>query len=168
MPRGKTKIVPRPHRWLHGLCDCCQDPGLACSVCVCSCNATGQMYQRTTGGGCLAVSVVLWLLFVASQSLTATSNGIMILGTTGPYTSAVSIVGGVAGLLGLLSTVASTYLICTARRAVRERDIIPEGMCGTCDDCCTAYWCGCCSLVQMLRQEQITGGEYKVCTPDAV
>lgn len=171
MARGKTKIIPRPQRWLHNLCDCCQDPTLTCSVCVCSCNATGQMYQRTTGNGCFAVSLFLWVVFVISQVLTTTSNSIMRSTTADSYTtnvSIVSIVGSVAGLLGLISTIASTYFICTARQAVRARDEIPEGVCGTCDDCCAAYWCGCCSLIQMFRQEKITGNEYRVCTRDAI
>ena len=165
MPRGKDT---RPQRWLHDLCDCCQDPTLACSVCLCSCNATGQIYQRTTGSGCFTISVFLWAIFVTSQVLTTTSISIMNSTTGDSYNTAVSIIGGVVGLFGLASSIAYTYFICTARRIVRERDKIPQGLCGACDDCCTSYWCGCCSLVQMFRQEKITGNEYKVCTQEAV
>lgn len=156
----------RPQRWLHDLCDCCQDPTLACAVCLCSCNATGQMYQRATGSGCFTISVFLWAIFLTSQALTTSSNSMM--NTPDSYNRSVSILGSVAGLFGLVSSIAYTYFLCTARRIVRERDRIPQGLCGRCDDCCTSYWCGCCSLVQMFRQENITGDKYRVCTEEAV
>ena len=73
----------------------------------------------------------------------------------------------VSSALMLAAAVVSTWVICTVRRVVRERDGIPPGACGACDDCCVSYWCGCCSLVQLLRQDLVTGETYRPCSVDA-
>jgi len=45
----------------------------------------------------------------------------------------------------------SIYVILKTRRYIRERSGIPEKSCQGCEDCCCAYWCGCCTLTQMAR-----------------
>lgn len=158
----RPPVTSKPRAWRAGLCDCCEDPPLACTVCLCSCNATGQTYQRVTGGGCGAVALALWILFALSQATSQTSNSLQM--SDEDHTSTVRVLGGISGALAFASSIVSTYFVCTTRRAVRARDAIPEGACGACDDCCTAYWCGCCSLVQLLRQDKVTGAAYKPCT----
>jgi len=44
------------------------------------------------------------------------------------------------------------YVMMKVRKAVRERDSIPVGKCGSFEDVCCAYWCGCCTTSQMARQ----------------
>ena len=168
----RSATPPRPKRWYHGLFGCCEDPGLACTVCLCQCTATGQVYQRATGSGCLCVSVVMWALFLTTQFFQGTSNTLRDeyerAWWNDSYRVWADVLAGVAGLLGLASMIAGTYFLCTARRLVRERDAIPEGRCGACDDCCVSFWCGCCSIVQLFRQDRIAGSEYHACTATAV
>lgn len=197
MPRALVTMrparpPPKPREWRHGLCDCGEDVALSCAVCWCQCNAVGQMHERTSlrggvvkgCGGCLAVAGVLWFLFVVSQVLSQTANGLAntavenectwfgtcVLVVDWDQVTAAYVLGGFASLAGMASAVFGTYVLCTARRKIRDRDGIPEGRgCGGgCEDCCVSYWCGCCSLVQMLRQEGITGGTYRACTPTGV
>lgn len=169
-----TKPPEKPKTWRHGLCECCEDPALACSVCLFGCNATGQAYQRATGSGCFAVSIFLWGLFILSQVMNSTSNGLNASAYADEKANvdeemvSVSIVGGLAGFFGLISSIATTYFVCTSRRIMRERDEIPDGCCGGCDDCCTGWWCSCCALIQMFRQDSITGNRYRACAEEAV
>ena len=37
------------------------------------------------------------------------------------------------------------------RAYVRNKYAIPEQCCSGCEDCCLVFWCGCCSVSQMLR-----------------
>ena len=167
----RTKATA-PGSWLTGLCDCCSDPTLCCTVCLCECNAAGQMFQRTTGYGCLGVSVLLWSLFLISQVLGQTSNALAQAYSREEDNEdlmvSYSVVAGLSGMAALATSIAGTFFVCVSRRRIRQRDRIPEGCCGGCEDCCVAYWCGCCSLIQMLRQESITGGLYHACSPTAV
>lgn len=169
----KQKISHSPGAWTSGLFACCDDPSLCCTVCLCECNATGQLFQRTTGYGCLGVSVLLWTLFVVTQILGQASNALEQASAREDHENdglilSWSIVGGLSGTLGLTTSIVGTYFVCVSRRRLRERDRIPPGPCGACDDCCVAYWCGLCSLVQMLRQESVDGGTYRACSATAV
>jgi Cys-rich protein (TIGR01571 family) len=40
---------------------------------------------------------------------------------------------------------------CRVRRNVREQYEIPEDVCAGCEDCCCAFWCQCCTTMQMMR-----------------
>lgn len=42
-------------------------------------------------------------------------------------------------------------LVCRTRRRVRERYSIPEKQCRGVEDCCCAFFCGCCTAAQMAR-----------------
>lgn len=150
----------KPKAWRNGLCTCTEDCPLALTVCCCGCNATGQAYHRATGSGCFCISLLLWTLFVATQTLNISSEHLS--------ADAMAVVASVACFLGLVSTVATTYFVCTSRRIMRERDEIPRGPCGPCDDCCVGWWCSCCALVQMFRQDAITSSNYRLCTEEAV
>ena len=167
MPPSRARTPP-PRAWRHGLFDC-GDAALCCAVAFCQCNAAGQMYQRTTGGGCLGVSALMWFLFVLTQTLGSSSNALArAYERDDGLATANAVVGALAGVFGLVTTIAGTYFLCVSRRALRARDRIPPGACGDLDDCCVSYWCGCCSLVQMLRQEGVTGAQYRACTATAV
>ena len=169
--------------WSAGLCDCCQDAGLSCTVCFCSCNATGQVYQRATrrANSCFWISALAWSMFVATQILNSVANAHAQLAvrtecawfgcveyTDWDRVATASVAGGVAGSVGLVGTALTTYFVCTSRRLVRARDRISTGACGGCEDCCVSYWCGCCSLIQLLRQDGITGNSYRACSSTAV
>ena len=182
LPRAAA--APPAGKWSSNLCAVCDDPTLCCTVCVCSCNAAGQVFERTTGrpNTCLIISIFGWFVFIVSQVASQVSQTV---GRTAVTTecawlfcrdvvdwdqvTVASIVGGIGALVGMAGAVVTTYVICTARRRVRERDRIPQGdCCGGCDDCCVSYWCSLCSLVQLLRHEGIDGGSYRPCTTTAV
>ena len=170
----KQVIVKRPTppqqkgEWSSGLCDCCEDPLLACSMCICPCNATGQVYERSTrtSGSCLWVAALLWALFFVTQILQSTSNSFSQAYAEETTTDATPMIvlSSLAGSFAFFTTVAGTYFLCVARRTLRKKENIQEGACGGCDDCCVSYWCGCCSLTQMFRQYNVTGQSYRTCT----
>jgi Cys-rich protein (TIGR01571 family) len=167
-------------RWTHTLCACSEDTSLCCSVCWCQCNATGQMYARMTASApyrsrvCFAVAAGLWSLAILEYVLSQSSE---VLARTAIDTectwlsctdvvdwnqvASAYIVGAIAAVFGCLFSVLSVITICTSRRRLRVRDAIPPD---DCDDCCTSYWCACCALIQMLRQERIRGASYSVCS----
>ena len=134
-------------------------------MCICSCNATGQMYERATRspGACLLIAGLLWALFIITQVLQNTSNAF-----AQAYEeeeeedrTTVVVLSGVAGMFALFTTVAGTYFLCVTRRVLREKENISGD---TCNDCCVSFWCGCCSLTQMFRHYGMTGKDYRACT----
>ena len=180
MARG-TRTAPPPGTWTHALCACAEDPTLACSICWCQCNAAGQMYARTTSNApnrarvCLAVSGGLWVLAILSYGLSQSSNVLARMAidtecTLWGYCQDVVDWDQVAAayvlaIFGCISGIALSALcitvVCTSRRRLRARDAIPPN---DCEDCCVGYWCACCALVQMFRQERIGGGSYAACS----
>ncbi|KAL7537106.1 hypothetical protein ACHAXR_009171, partial [Thalassiosira sp. AJA248-18] len=54
-------------------------------------------------------------------------------------------------LLALSFGLFSIVLVCKTRKHIREKYRIPEKQCHGCEDCCCAYWCGCCTVAQMAR-----------------
>lgn len=174
-PARATKPSP-PARWSTGVCDCCEDPRLACTVCLCAPNATGQLYARVTkrANRCVWISAAGWALFVTTQALSQASSalGQQVTDTVcwfGMCTTFVdwdrvatlSILASISGAVGCAATVFAAYFVCTSRRILRARDRIPGGDCG---DCCVSYWCGCCATVQMLRHDRVTGADYRACS----
>ena len=146
----------RPKAWRAALCGCCEDPLLVCTVLVCGCNATGQVYQRATGAGCVLVAVALWTAFLVTQS----SNQLAMHATHANVF--VALACSVAFVTGILAA----CVVCRARQLVRARDNLPPA--SACADCCTSYWCGCCAVVQLLRHDEITSATYRPCAPLAV
>ena len=49
------------------------------------------------------------------------------------------------------------------RMAIRAKYSIPEKNCEGCEDCCTVFFCGCCSAVQMAHQTANYENERAMC-----
>jgi Cys-rich protein (TIGR01571 family) len=75
------------------------------------------------------------------------------------------VVGVFACVSGFALSILYIVVVCTSRRRLRARDAIPPN---DCEDCCVGYWCVCCALVQMFRQERIAGGAYAPCSATGV
>lgn len=167
---ARTGAVRRVGAWRAELCDCCDDPQLCCAVCWCGCSATGQLYQRATGRGCFGIAALLWILFALSQVLSQVSSQFDAAwrrdahAGASPWATPALTFGALAGAVGLASLAVSTALVGFVRRRMRARDKIAAA-CG-CEDCCVAYWCNCCALIQMLRQEGVDGNRYAACSED--
>ena len=60
MSARTRRSPPPPRAWSIGLCDCLQNPSLSCYAVICSCNATGQLYERMSqrGSSCLLVAAL--------------------------------------------------------------------------------------------------------------
>lgn len=72
-----------------------------------------------------------------------------------------------------LSNVASTafflytlIVLMKTRAAVRARYQIPEKNCVGMEDCCCAFWCGCCTVAQLARQTTDYDQKRAVCCSD--
>ena len=131
--------------WQHGLCSCLQEKTLSCLMCLCPCSGVAQVYTRMMSASCLLIGSILWVLFVTTSIFSTVASDVEEEGD-GPLTS-------VAIFLCLLFSCTIFFLLCSARRAMREKYTIRGG---ELDDCCTAFWCGCCSLHM--------GGRLRLCT----
>jgi Cys-rich protein (TIGR01571 family) len=49
-------------------------------------------------------------------------------------------------------TLYTLIVLIKVRAAVRKRYQIPEKQCHGMEDCCCAFWCGCCTVAQLARQ----------------
>jgi hypothetical protein len=70
------------------------------------------------------------------------------------YSGAPAWVLAVIGIQQGLWFVFAMYLLLMlirTRAYVRERYGIPEQSCAGCEDCCCAFWCGCCATLQIAR-----------------
>jgi Cys-rich protein (TIGR01571 family) len=57
-------------------------------------------------------------------------------------------------LLDILSIAFAIYvliIVLKTRSFIRRKYNIPVKTCGSCEDCCCAFWCGCCTVAQMAR-----------------
>jgi Cys-rich protein (TIGR01571 family) len=128
--------------WRNGLCDCCI-LGLFHPLCWLTCCfppvALGQVMTRmkltpcgdpdvrgtTSSWGPFKVMLAIMIaLFVASSYLTYLYFPLVV-----------------------FLVIATTR----TRAHVRRTYNIPETSCHGCEDCCCAYWCGCCTVAQMAR-----------------
>lgn len=167
-PVANPSRLPTPSpSWRRGLCDCGQDPALSCTVLACQCSAAGQTYQRAHGKGCFIIATLLWVFFLTDIVFSEASRQVVEDGGENYKPISMSF-ATVAGIAGLASATFGTIILCTTRRTMRQQDSIPEGPCGAVDDCCVSFWCGWCSLVQMLRHSSVTGSEYRPCSDTGV
>lgn len=173
---GSSVVQSHSGLWRQGLYDCGNDSGLSCLILFCSCNAIGQIFERTTkyAGSCLLISIMGWILFIAVHILSETGNTLTFSAiqrqcewwgcSTDINESQIAIayiLELIAGLVALVGSIIATYLLCTSRHRIRERDNID----GTgVDDCCVSYWCQCCTLVQLFAHEGLNGSTYRPCS----
>jgi len=147
-------------QWRRDFCSCFQ--GFSCCVCVmgwcCSPIMIGQVMQRlklnwfgcpvtdSTNGQkgqqpskpiCIVYTVLTLLLIVLGFFVEIVSVKL---------TTVVSII---SVIIGVYFTIAFTC----ARKSMRQRYDLPHTCCDVpgLDDCCSVYWCGCCSAIQMHR-----------------
>lgn len=165
-------------KWSPSLFGSLQDTKLCCAVYWCQCTAVGQLYQRTFGFGCVAISLIFWGL-VASTILWATTSAISLdnmfntdaLTIDNPFTIdqylfMTVFFGSLAPLCALASIVCGAVILCQIRQHIRRRDKLQVDL-GDADDCCIPFWCGPCAMIQMLRHEGVTGSSYNLCSPTA-
>lgn len=123
----------------------------------------------------MVISIVGWSIFLGmtllnsiSQSLLANAQYYTCEGSwcrweyNESLVTSFYVLSGISGALGFFGTIFSTYFICRARQRIRARDRIPGS---ASNDCCASYWCPCCSVIQMFKQERIDGTSYSVCSP---
>ena len=157
--------IPTGH-WRDGLCDCFKH-GLChqhlWSALCCRLIAIGQVMERMKlnwhaddgeaflcSKGPFGVMLVITVVyFVISQILTLLDTTPVTYQQSGDVEySPIYIVRYILALsLGIFSIV----LIAKTRKRIRDMYNIPETQCSGCEDCCCAYWCGCCTIAQMAR-----------------
>mmetsp|Transcript_14732 Transcript_14732/g.21782 ORF Transcript_14732/g.21782 Transcript_14732/m.21782 type:complete len:269 (-) Transcript_14732:260-1066(-) len=157
-------------QWKDGLCGCCKFGCCHAHLCCAWCcpvalmgqvltrmkmswlgNAAVETEYRSTFRKTLYVIIVyfvLGLIFATpSPELTKINGAYVDVSPTAPTWQI--IVNNVLNLsFGLYTLIVLTKL----RAAVRERYSIQEECCAGCEDCCCAFWCGCCTVAQLARQ----------------
>lgn len=174
-PAGqRARPAPPPAHFSKGLCQCCDDPGFACTMWCCGPTATGQMYERTTSTprSCVCISTALWGIFVVTSTLMMVGNAYrenVVIAQIGDLQfidqenlARATALFAVSSVFSLLGALISTCTLCIARRRIRDRDKIAPGSCGDLEDCCVSYWCGCCALTQMFFHEKVDGHNYNL------
>ena len=121
------------------------------------------MVQRANGRSCFVVSAFLWAVFVACQVLQTASRS-----ECPARGSPESVCGGGWPVVQQASCSRSqpAYGLHGPPKAASTRH--PGGPCKGCDDCCTATTGVAVGLVQMFRQDRITGRVQTVCSEAAV
>ena len=165
--------APPPSDFSKGLCQCCDDPGFACTMLCCGPTATGQLYERITSTprSCFYISIALWGIFFLTSTLMSVGNAYLEnawyveddeVHINMDKVSQSTVILSLSSTFSFLGSVISTCVLCNARRRIRDRDNIKTGGCGDLEDCCVTYWCGCCSLTQMFYQEKVDGNNYNL------
>lgn len=173
MPRAQ------PARFSRGLCGCFADVPLACAVCVCQPTANGQMYERATAQprSCAYIASVLWGVWfltslLASVGSAYVDNAIVVdddgVRVADSNLRTGSVVLAISSAVSGVGTLVSTAVLCAARKRIRDRHRIVTGECGNCEDCCVAYWCGCCLVAQLFAHEGVTSDDYSVLSATGV
>lgn len=181
--KKKLDSVPentQVNNWKVGICDCCQDLPLACSMLV-YCNATGQIQQRVSPSKkCITTSFLLWFIFLCEQVLVQVSveyskyltyeecfETLPLICYTVTDSSVLTIYNTLmilSGSLALILSIITTIIICRTRGIIRTRDSLSNNKSDKCNDCCVSYFCQCCALFQMFKQEDITSTNYRLCS----
>lgn len=162
-----------PHgAWKDGLCDCFKfgicHPSLW-NACCCPLVLAGQVltrlhrnwlsipdessYKNTT-----KIMLALTILYVVvcstltpkqDQELQVTPEGDYVVVDVGEPSPIWQVV--LYHVCGITFALFSIYTVIKARAAVREKYRIPETSCIGMEDCCCAFWCGCCTVAQVAR-----------------
>uniref|UniRef100_A0A7S2IA07 Uncharacterized protein n=1 Tax=Helicotheca tamesis TaxID=374047 RepID=A0A7S2IA07_9STRA len=157
-------------RWKDGLCDCCKygccHPHFLCAWCF-PALLMGQVLTRMKMSWCgnyasesewrstYRYIIYTFIAYVVISSLTAPpppeyeyiNDELVNVAPDGPLWQSIvyNITNAAFGLYTL-------FVLIKLRRAVREKDEIPEKRCKGCEDCCCVFWCGCCTVAQLARQ----------------
>jgi len=165
--------------WKSGLFSCCDDCCTCMAAWFCGFVVVPQLTERMSGrsGKCkklTIVLVVLWLIYyglsVGNQVWSALSWGDDddLEEDLEEERDERSFRFGGGTPLGMPSQIASIlfwgtliHLTIQVRRAIRARDNIHED---GCSECCTVVFCDPCVVSQMLRQLDIDGSNYQLCS----
>lgn len=147
--------------WRHQLCSCFDtcSSGIFWMNCCCGMIALGQLLQRMkknfigSDSSDYKYSCVIWTsitfgAYLLTLVIAAATNGASII---------------IYGIAGILFLVAATQV----RFSMRQKYSIPADCCadsGCLSDCCCVYWCGCCSVIQMMRHTHDETQYYYNCT----
>ena len=144
----------------------------------CDCVVIAQLTERLTGQGgkCKQIAAILWVLYLIYLGLTIGHQVWGALswgddeddaeeaesGRSGRFGGgAPSPLGTPANIASLLFWATAIYMAIQVRRRIRQRDNISED---GCTECLMVTFCHGCALSQMLRQLDITGSSYKLCS----
>jgi len=156
--------LDRGKRWKDGLFDCMDDVPSCLYGCCCPCIPIAQLYEKMLGpkGRCVIVAVILLVfnfgIYVFSQAYytnlpKACLTDAIHKDETDMSKDCARHPGGleIHNLFVALYVLSSSYLLCRIRGTVRGLYGIPEGTCGTMEDCCCSFWCLHCALCQTMR-----------------
>ena len=171
--KGQGYTPPQPSgRWAIELCECCSAGGMCCAACCCSFITGPQLFQKYTGqeGSCKKWAGIMLGLYIVYNLLGQYSQTIS---PVDPYTAEFNVmwaaVSGGQYLVYLILTIVGTYVLMTVRKIIRQKDNIPAAACGESEDCCCAFWCPCCTTIQMFVQGEIRcENGYKLCTEEGI
>lgn len=154
--QGYTPITPAG-KWERDCGDCCSDA--LCCVVICCPFATGpQLYQKVLGkpGSCRMYFGIMFTFYMIGrilQQLGSSATGVMWL-----------VFNNGASLATLVYMIVGCCILMAARKKIREKDQIGTACCGECEDCCCAWWCPCCTTMQMFSQLEMSYHKgYQLC-----
>ena len=172
--QGYTPSQPSG-KWAIELCECCSAGGMCCAACCCSFITGPQLFQKYTGqeGSCKKWGGIMIVLYIVYQMAGQVSQRVPFI-VPGEVDGIAIDPLGLALSLGqwlawLLLCSVGTYVLMTVRKIIRQKDNIPAASCGDSEDCCCAFWCPCCTTIQMFVQGEIRcENGYKLCTEEGI
>lgn len=133
------------------------------SVFLCPCVTLSQLYQRISPQTFRPLLAWLALLFGTTYVLLIV-NAVRAGNTRSPAMAGTweATVTIIVQLLMLAVFVKATWIVCTVRSAVRARDAISTGGCGSSEDCCVSFWCNPCTQCQIFSHLGLGGDKYTI------
>ena len=146
-------------KFTSGLCGCCQHICTCCMAMWCCTDAIifGQMYEKQDPekrkGSCKQIVGYFYLLYIVM--IVFSVLGYHVYGETSTLGYPLAGLSDAFYCLWVISFVAAIGYL---RYVIRHKYDIPAQCCtcdqdGVVDDCCCAFWCGCCATAQIARHE---------------
>ena len=145
---GYTPAVPAQQWRAPNLCDCgAAGQGICCAACCCPFITGPQLFEKVLGqkGSCQQYFTILLVLYPCYQ------------------------IGSTLVRVTPVASAVAAYVIGSVRRRVREKDQIGTAGCGDAEDCCCAFWCSCCTTIQIFAHlDMRCDNGYELCSPEGV
>ena len=168
---GYTPVVPA-EKWSSELCDWCgAGQGMCCAAYCCNWVTGAQLYEKVLAkkGACMRIAPTLLVIYVVRALADTMLRLNPVLDEEGQVNLMFIVYSNVYWVSFLLLTIGSTYVLMHVRKRIREKDRIGTGCCGESEDCCCAFWCGCCVNIQIFSHLNMRcDNGYQLCAPEGI
>lgn len=164
--------------WRHGIFSCFDTfcNGMFWMACCCPLIAIGQLLQRLKmnfmgqPNGLYKNTCVVWTILMAVLVVIQAIGQMLDYQNNAPSDSTITaepdVTDYIFQIIYFIVLIFAVAALARARFFVREKWSIPADCCqssGCLSDCCCAYWCVCCTTIQMMRHTHDETKNYYIC-----